>query len=232
MHVLFRTLTQQMGMQKVRAILPDTIDTYLNQAIQHIVQLELQTSANKMFKENVVTQRSKISTVNSLSTLSTFKTIAVSLDKDEHCINLDTIQDVLYYIGFSVSLGLPGFTSCRLIESDKLEETIADYCNRDSLRNPVVTMYNIKDTSATKGVQQCFLYTGGHNNRVNFLKVDYIKVPAKVKLVTQGSSENVDCDLPEYLHTNIVETAMEFYMLSLGLTSNKQQSQESGKQLQ
>ena len=46
MHIMFRQLAQQMGMQNVRAILPEQIDLLLNTAIIDVV--------NEMHNDNVL----------------------------------------------------------------------------------------------------------------------------------------------------------------------------------
>lgn len=68
MHIMFRQLAQQMGMQNVRAILPEQIDLLLNTAIIDVV--------NEIIKRNiastndrVITDNSKIGQINALSTL-------------------------------------------------------------------------------------------------------------------------------------------------------------------
>ena len=68
MHVAFRQYAQQMGMQNVRAILPEQIDVFLNQSITDTV--------NQLIRENigvtndrVITDNSKIGQINAFRTL-------------------------------------------------------------------------------------------------------------------------------------------------------------------
>lgn len=68
MHVFFRQFAQQMGMQNVRAILPEQIDLLINTSISDTI--------NQLIRENVgikndriITDSSKIGTVNALRTL-------------------------------------------------------------------------------------------------------------------------------------------------------------------
>ena len=68
MHVWFRQYAQQMGMQNVRAILPEQIDVLINTSISDLV--------NQLVRENVgvrndrvITDNSKISQINALRTL-------------------------------------------------------------------------------------------------------------------------------------------------------------------
>lgn len=68
MHVNFRQYAQQMGMQNVRAILPEQIDVFINQSIMDTV--------NQLIRENigitndrVITDNSKIGQINAFRTL-------------------------------------------------------------------------------------------------------------------------------------------------------------------
>ena len=68
MHVMFRQYAQQMGMQNVRAILPEQIDLLINTSIMD--------SANEIIKQNigitndrVITDNSKIGQINALRSL-------------------------------------------------------------------------------------------------------------------------------------------------------------------
>lgn len=77
MHINFRQYAQQMGMQNVRAILPEQIDILLNQSITDTV--------NQLIRENigvtndrVVTDNSKIGQINAFRTLYKVKEIPIS----------------------------------------------------------------------------------------------------------------------------------------------------------
>lgn len=76
MHVDFRQYAQQMGMQNVRAILPEQIDILLNQSIMDTV--------NQLIRENigitndrVVTDNSKIGQINAFRTLYDVKEVTI-----------------------------------------------------------------------------------------------------------------------------------------------------------
>ena len=97
MHIMFRQLAQQMGMQNVRAILPEQIDLLLNTAIIDVV--------NEIIKRNiastndrVITDNSKIGQINALSTL--YKNAEVQIfkyDGNEFTLNsgVNSIQTVM-----------------------------------------------------------------------------------------------------------------------------------------
>ena len=69
MHSVFRTIGQQMGLQLVRGILPESIDVFLNNVIQEKVQQELAVGTRTVIQETVDTQASTMATVNILRDL-------------------------------------------------------------------------------------------------------------------------------------------------------------------
>ena len=78
MHINFRQYAQQMGMQNVRAILPEQIDILINQSIMDTV--------NQLIRENigvtndrVVTDNSKIGQINAFRTLYDVKEVTIDV---------------------------------------------------------------------------------------------------------------------------------------------------------
>lgn len=78
MHINFRQYAQQMGMQNVRAILPEQIDILINQSIMDTV--------NQLIRENigitndrVVTDNSKIGQINAFRTLYDVREISIGI---------------------------------------------------------------------------------------------------------------------------------------------------------
>ena len=78
MHINFRQYAQQMGMQNVRAILPEQIDILINQSIMDTV--------NQLIRENigitndrVVTDNSKIGQINAFRTLYDVKEVIIDV---------------------------------------------------------------------------------------------------------------------------------------------------------
>lgn len=147
-----------------------------------------------------------------------------------HILNLPTyniaeskgkIIQPMMYLGFSVeyndnSLGNP--TSCRLIGADVLETTLRDYCNGASKDSPIAVLLN-----GDEGHDQLHLYINSKNTIVKYLNIKYVKTPNVVKYDID-INKCVNCDLPEYLHFDIVENAvMKFYKsLGVGLAQQNQ----------
>lgn len=81
MHVMFRQFAQQMGMQNIRAILPEQIDLLLNTSIGDIVN-QIVRSSVAATNDRIITDNSKIQQINSLRTL--YKTQTVRFSKSNH----------------------------------------------------------------------------------------------------------------------------------------------------
>lgn len=248
MHNTFRVFGQQMGLQLNRGILPESIDAYINNAITERVRAELFSGVHTALQENASVQASTMSTVNSLRTL--YKTYRIRNDftledrhvgtqylmylysgvNSYHILNIPTypikeslnnIITPMMYLGFSVeyddnSLGNP--TSCRLIGADVLETTLRDYCNGASKDSPIAVLLN-----GDEGHDQLHLYINSKNTIVKYLNIKYVKTPNVVKYDID-INKCVNCDLPEYLHFDIVENAvMKFYKsLGVGLAQQNQ----------
>ena len=68
MHVYFRQYAQQMGMQNVRAILPEQIDLLINTSISDTVNQLIQQNIG-ITNDRVITDNSKIGQINAFRTL-------------------------------------------------------------------------------------------------------------------------------------------------------------------
>ena len=253
MHNTFRVFGQQMGLQLNRGILPESIDAYINNAITERVRAELFSGVHTALQENAGVQASTMSTVNSLRTLyktfrlnnlfeinerdhtylnygENFLTDEYNPKNSYHILNLPTysIEDSfgriikpMMYLGFSIeyddySLGNP--TSCRLIGADVLETTLRDYCNGASKDSPIAVLLNGEGDH-----DQLHLHINSANTIVKYLNIKYVKTPNVVKYDID-INKCVNCDLPEYLHFDIVENAvMKFYKsLGVGLAQQNQ----------
>lgn len=155
MHVWFRQYAQQMGMQNVRAILPEQIDLLINTSINDIV--------NKIITENisnrndrVITDNSKIGQINALRTL--YTTISIPGDNktldyykiSPFVINLADLNEYLYLVDFAISYNIKkGSTNVptklfpiRVIDRAYLADTLQDYILAPRFRTPVASVTN------------------------------------------------------------------------------------------
>lgn len=208
MHEMFRVLGQRMGLERVRGILEESIDVCLNDAINEIVDNVIKSNVQTVYKDKITIQDNPISPVNGVSTLYKEVDKNGSIESDSPVVL--TVEDIRYIYGFSVAYpGNTVYKQCRLIEPDRVEITLSDYCSRASKEYPIVTVVDVNEKTGEYTIRP---YTDG--NRVSSIRMKYIKNPVKVSL-----EEEVDCDLPEHLHKDVVEVAVTKYLQSVGSTT-------------
>ena len=125
MHVMFRELAQQMGMQTVRAILSEDIDTCLNIAVNGYIK--------KVIADNVkMSGNNKIGQINVLRTLIDKLEISnITINKEENKFTAEINNNNVFlfmssYIYYNDIFG--GF-SARIVDNDYLYSTFHDFCN-------------------------------------------------------------------------------------------------------
>lgn len=246
MHNAFRIIGQQMGMQLNRGILPETIDVHINNSITEKVRVELFGGVHTALQENPGVQASTMSAINSLRTLYKNHRIHNSFDIESpkigpnylmyayngmngyHILNMPTyrflesnnnIINPMMYLGFSIEYdenSRGNSTSCRLIGADVLETTLRDYCNGASKDSPIAVLLN-----GDEGKDQLHLYINSKSTVIKYLNIKYIKTPNVVKYDVD-LEKCVNCDLPDYTHFDIVESAVLKFYRSLGVGLNQQ----------
>lgn len=272
MHIMFRQLAQQMGMQNVRAILPEQIDLLLNTAIIDVV--------NEIIKRNiastndrVITDNSKIGQINALSTL--YKNAEVQIfkyDGTEFTLNsgvnpIQTVMttgfefditcnhkpqvektaipsDYMYICDFNInyytssSVGNTKIKTdwfpVRIIDDIYVADALNDFILAPSFRSPIAHIVNREE-----GHIRIKIYIDRKkNNQSNIpngvipsnLRVSYIAKPAIVKYAEDVGSVNSNCNLPEYLHGDIVKRAVDLYHASISGSLLSAQAQERAQQ--
>lgn len=144
---------------------------------------------------------------------------------DPYYVNLDNniTDEVLIFTGFKVAYDTNVLYDCRIIEFEDLGSTFRDYCNRPTYDAPIVTMFMDGD------IHRLELYNGNNSkntNKNNFKKPSklqciYIRKPKEVKYYTSNNPNNIDCDLPSYLHEEIVMKAATMFMESVEPRNNR-----------
>ena len=272
MHIMFRQLAQQMGMQNVRAILPEQIDLLLNTAIIDVV--------NEIIKRNiastndrVITDNSKIGQINALSTL--YKNAEVQIfkyDGHEFTLNsgVNSIQtvmttgfefditcnhkpqveetaipsDYMYICDFNINYYTSSSVAntriktdwfpVRIIDDIYVADALNDFILAPSFRSPIAHIVNREE-----GHIRIKIYIDRKkNNQSNIpngvipsnLRVSYIAKPLTVKYAEDVGSLNVNCNLPEYLHGDIVKRAVDLYHASISGSLLSAQAQERAQQ--
>lgn len=238
MHVWFRQYAQQMGMQNIRAILPEQIDTLINTSISDIInQIIAQNIA--VTNDRVITDDSKLNQINALSTLYkvahiyadpgksvtpnapfsedpdsiTYKISAkLSSFKDDDNKDLTYLYLVDLSLRYNVTDKYTNYFPVRLIDDVFLADTLNDFILKPKLRSPIAVIYNgsldIYITDSVNGVLPDGIIP-------DTLRLSYIAKPAKVQYKSDLGGTDVDCDLPEYLHVDILKRAVDLYRISI-----------------
>lgn len=227
MHVYFRQYAQQMGMQNVRAIIPDQIDILINTAIVDIV--------NKIVRDNVgvrndklIKDYSKIGDVDALKTLCTHAFSQIKAVTEyrtcQECLtysNDDNIADMMYAISSTIAyLKYNQNTQpvaeltvlARIMSNTDIQQSINDDVLKPKINSPIIYINSPTDNALylpKKTLEYINNSTGNiilWNNYMVIVRVDYLKYPTKVSITT-----DTNCDLPESLHVDIVKYAAELY---------------------
>lgn len=236
MHVWFRQYAQQMGLQNVRAILPEQIDIVINTSISDYVKELVRTNIS-LTSDRVVEDSTKLGQINALRTLSDnvdldcsdtnlFERV-VSPDWRFKCADfLDKIDNLMYLVSLAIDYKLnksdveaTGIYPVRIIEHMRLANTLRDSIMKPNVTSPIAVI--------SGGDLDLYLGSGpkGVNLVPNVLNVDFLKYPAKVAYQGNEDGTNVDCDLPEYTHVDILKHAVDLYRVSVqgSLYANQQQ---------
>lgn len=262
MHVWFRQYAQQMGMQNVRAILPEQIDLLINSSITDTVN-QVITQNIGVTNDRVITDNSKIGQINALRSLYKVKKVqaipgsgsssttnpfvkgeetsilrmyADIKNFDNGGSGTDGKFDYLYLVDLSInysdlnsSSGSPtivtNYFPVRLIDDAYLADTLNDSILSPRLRTPVAVIYNDQlDIYIDK------LTSGKLPENLNpyKLRVSYIAKPVKVAYKSDLGGIDVNCDLPEYMHIDILKHAVDLYRIAIsGALSASQQAEQN-----
>lgn len=223
MHVLFRQLGQQMGMQTVRNIRPEEIDVCLNTAIDNTIKRIIAENLTLASNDIFVRTNAKVGQINAIRTLySQIKIEDIKLADiyNYYTFNIDC-SNVMYITGIEVRYDtnhkhercfINGrFYECRICDLDTINYVLNDYCSRPTYDYPVCAFEsNEKDV-------QVKLYTSaiGKGKQPVEGNVTIIRNPAIVDY-----EKNIDCDLPEFIHTDIVQLAVDIFNKSVAITTN------------
>lgn len=137
----------------------------------------------------------------------------------------------------------------RLIDDAFLADTLNDFVLKPRLRSPIAVVYNSR-TDDGQGFDGTVLdlyidkfknvapqgqpdsYMLDYNLLPYSIRISYVKKPAIVKYVEDIASEelNVDCDLPESMHVDIVKHAVDLYRVAVNGSLYASQQQEQQQQ--
>lgn len=261
MHQMFRQYTQQMGIQNVRAILPEQIDLLINNSISNTINQVIAQNIG-LTNDRVVSDASKLNQVNALKSLyrvwkgsianvtvkgkektsyiisfqlpfNNFKTTGSYTDDG----NSSTAISFLYMVDLSINYKKSDLVTnifpVRIIDDQFVADVVNDFVLAPTMRSPVASIHDnlielyIDKADAKPEDRQPFTFKGVS---INELRLSYIAKPAVVRFAEDNNGTNVNCDLPEYMHVDIVNHAVELYQLaksgSLAAAQQAQQNQQ------
>ena len=245
MHVWFRQYAQQMGMQNVRAILPEQIDNLINTAIKDTIDEVINKSVGTT-NDRVITDNAKLANINALRTLYRVKTYQPRIPEqvgnealhfinsfDNSCLSIkssDIVTDALYYVDFSIKYQKPIISGIstnttytrlfpiRIIDDSYLADVLNDWVLAPRLRTPVMVIYKKEEDSIDDTIFDIYLGENGtiaQNLAIDSIRCSYIKTPKKVAYLSDVGGTNVDCDLPEQLQIPMLKHAVDLYRVSI-----------------
>lgn len=255
MHVWFRQYAQQMGMQNVRAILPEQIDNLINTAIKDTVDEVINKSVGTT-NDRVITDNAKLANINALRTLYRVKIYTPTdsrtintYSNSPYSVSSKTVfssETVLYYVDFSIKYDLGDNKESRLfpiriIDDSYLADVLNDWVLAPRMRTPIMVIYN-DDSSDAKDIDSKFeIYIGDNDSiptiaskaKIKSIRCSYIKSPKKVAYLSDVGGTNVDCDLPEQLHIPMLKHAVDLYRVSIqgSLYANQQNAQQNQQEI-
>lgn len=261
MHQMFRQYAQQMGMQNVRAIMPEQIDLLINNSISDTIN-QVITQNVGITNDRVISDASKLNQVNALKSLykvwkgSIADVTTKGLENTNYIIsfilplynfkadgsyvtdtNPATAISLLYIVDLSINYKKSDFVTnvfpVRIIDDQFVADVVNDFVLAPTMRSPVASIHDnvielyIDKADANPKNDQPFAFKGVN---INELRLSYIAKPAVVRFAEDVNGNNVDCDLPEYMHVDIVKHAVELYQLaksgSLAAAQQAQQNQQ------
>ena len=261
MHQMFRQYAQQMGMQNVRAILPEQIDLLINNSISDTIN-QVITQNIGVTNDRVISDASKLNQVNALKSLyrvwkgSIADATVKGKEKTSYIISFQlplnnfkttgsytddnvssTAISFLYVVDLSINYKKTDFVTnifpVRIVDDQFVADVVNDFVLAPKMRSPVASIHDnlielyIDKADNKPNERETFIFNGVS---INELRLSYIAKPAVVKFAEDINGTNVDCDLPEYMHVDIVKHAVELYQLaksgSLAAAQQAQQNQQ------
>ena len=148
-----------------------------------------------------------------------------------------TAISFLYVVDLSINYKKTDFVTnifpVRIVDDQFVADVVNDFVLAPKMRSPVASIHDnlielyIDKADNKPENNQPFTFNGVS---INELRLSYIAKPAVVKFAEDINGTNVDCDLPEYMHVDIVKHAVELYQIaksgSLAAAQQAQQNQQ------
>ena len=259
MHVWFRQYAQQMGMQNVRAILPEQIDNLINTATLDTVDEVINKNVGTT-NDRIITDNAKIANVNALRTLYKVKTItiqdgdnlAVYKNKPYVFTSSELEETPLYFVDFAIryanrtydlehinEIEYTRWFPIRVVDDSYLADILNDWVLAPRLRTPAMVIYaddNIGDSKFELYVgenEETSIKAIAASKFLGQIRCSYIKKPRQVAYLSDVGGINVDSDLPVQLQIPMLKHAVDLYRVSINgsLYANQQNAQQNQQEV-
>ena len=259
MHVWFRQYAQQMGMQNVRAILPEQIDNLINTAIKDTIDEVINKNVGTT-NDRIITDNAKIANVNALRTLYKVKTITIEdggnlteYKNKPYVFTSSELEEIpLYFVDFAIryanrtydleyinEIEYTRWFPIRVVDDSYLADILNDWVLAPRLRTPAMVIYSDDNIGDSKFE----LYVGENEETsikaiaaLKFLgqiRCSYIKKPRQVAYLSDVGGTNIDSDLPVQLQIPMLKHAVDLYRVSINgsLYANQQNAQQNQQEV-
>lgn len=222
MHVWFRQYAQQMGMQNVRAILPEQIDNLINTSIKDTIDEVVNRNVGTT-NDRVITDNAKLANINALRTLYKVKTITVSdgqaisnYANNPYSFDSSSIGDALYFVDFSIKYSINSSTTrlfpIRIIDDSYLADVLNDWVLAPRMRTPIMVVY--KGENPTEIALETAVTTTlqAYNDTVaGFTATPPTKTQEEVD-AAKAAYDAAVVNLKNYRNTNVELTKFDIYL--------------------
>lgn len=268
MHVWFRQYAQQMGMQNVRAILPEQIDLLINTSISDTINQLVRENVG-LTNDRIITDNSKLGQINAFRTLYKVKSLTIGSETDDDVkpesegediglfrssdfidtsvinedgtttTNITPKVNALYLVDLSINYTkgntkVTPFYPVRLIDDAYLADTMQDFVLKPRVRTPIAVLYNnILDLYLGEN----YITANGQLKNTTItpklLRVSFLARPNQVQYLSDVGGTDIDCNLPENMHVDILKHAVDLYNTSIqgNLYAAQQQQQAQNREM-
>ena len=230
MHVWFRQYAQQMGMQNVRAILPEQIDNLINTSTKDIIEEVINRNVGTT-NDRVITDNAKIANINALRTLYKVKTVVIadsnsvsSYGNNAFVFDSTEIGKTLYFVDFAIRYSDPdeNITTAKTALDSAEAALAADPTNATKQAAVVTAKANLKSAVESVTLTRWFPIRVIDDSYLADVLNDWVlaprmRTPAMVIYALDNSNEDSQFELyvGENLETGIAAIAATKYIAEI-----------------
>ena len=129
----------------------------------------------------------------------------------------------------------------RIIDDIYLADTLNDFVLKNRMRTPIMVIYNKKFNDNNYNVFDLYIdkFKKTSNDRYVLdgdllpykLRMSYISQPRKIEYKEDMGEDNINCELPDYMHIDVVKHAVDLYRIAIsGSMMAAQQQEQNARQ--